>query len=45
MNDLRGIFMAGNETTNITIANLMFYLAEHKQYRDELVKETTPVLD
>jgi cytochrome P450 len=31
-NDLRGLFLAGNETVNVTTANLIYYLTAHKQY-------------
>ena len=44
VNELRGLFLAGNETVNITTANLIYFLTTNKTIQEKLVAETIPVL-
>lgn len=43
--DIRGLFVAGDETCNITTANCLFYLAQHDEYRHKLFDEIMPTLE
>ena len=44
VNELRGLLLAANETVNITIANLIYFLTANKAMQAKLVAETSPVL-
>lgn len=44
-NDIRGLFLAGDETCNITTANFLYYMAQHEDYRAKVMKEIIPTLD
>jgi cytochrome P450 len=44
-NELRGLMIAGADTTAITSANFIYYMTAHQEYKEKLLAEVTPVLD
>lgn len=44
-NDIRGLFLAGDETCNITTANLLYYFTANRHCQTKMIEETTPLLD
>lgn len=43
--DIRGLFLAGDETCNVASANFIYYMAQHPQYLKKVIAETLPTLD
>lgn len=44
-NDIRGLFLAGDETCNVTTANFIYHMAQYPQYKKKVIDEIMPVLE
>lgn len=44
-NDIRGLFLAGDETCNITTANFLYYMAQFPEFKSRVMEEIMPVLE
>lgn len=43
-NDIRGLFLAGDETCNVTTSNFLYYMAMHPEYRARVLSEIMPTM-
>jgi cytochrome P450 len=44
-NDIRGLFLAGDETCNVTTANFLYYMTMHPEYHQRVIAEIMPTLE